>query len=64
MNMYTMLKQENAVTRTEILYADFCRNLKHILGREFDENGIAWDLFRDACSPSEAAGEMRATNTF
>lgn len=60
MNMYTMLKQENEVTRTERLYASFCRNLKHILGEEFDEDGIAWDLFRDGCSPSEAAAEIRA----
>ncbi|HHR5464376.1 TPA: hypothetical protein ACS5PI_002023 [Salmonella enterica subsp. enterica] len=58
-NMYTMLQAENSVAEQEISWVDWKRSLRFNLGRDFDENGIAFDLYKDGCNPAEAAQEMQ-----
>ncbi|WP_421513887.1 hypothetical protein [Enterobacter ludwigii] len=60
--MYTMLQVENSVTEQEIQWEDWKRCLRLYLGRNFDENGIAFDLYSDGCNPAEAAQEMKEAN--
>lgn len=57
--MYTMLHTENSVSTQEVEWADWKRCLHLILGRDFDENGMAFDLYSDGCNPAEAAQEMK-----
>lgn len=61
-NMYSMLKEESSVSFQERAWTDWKRNLRLNLGRDFDENGIAFDLYKDGCNPSEAAQEMNSCN--
>jgi len=61
-NMHTMLQGENSVSKSEIEWAQWNRRLRKSLGRDFDENGIAFDLYKDGCTPEEAALEMKESN--
>lgn len=64
-NMYSILSKEGEITQEERDYSIFCLDLNDILlCRDFNRDGIAWDLFRDGCSPQEAADEMIARNEF
>ncbi|VXC76831.1 conserved hypothetical protein [Enterobacterales bacterium 8AC] len=61
-NMLSMLQEENAISVQEACWIDWKRSLRLNLGRDFDANGIAFDLYSDGCNPAEAAQEMRACN--
>ena len=64
-NMSTMLLSESKITPEERAFYFFCRDLNYILlCRDFDQDGIAWDLFKAGCTPQEAADEMIARNEF
>lgn len=58
-NMHTMLQAENAVSEQEVAWIDWNRCLRKLLGRDFDVNGSAFDLYSDGCNPAEAAQEMK-----
>lgn len=60
-NMYTMLQAENSASTQEVEWEDWKRCLRKKLGRDFDENGIAFDLYSDGCNPAEAAQEMKVS---
>ena len=59
---HTMLQGENSVSKSEIEWAQWNRRLSQSLGRDFDENGIAFDLYKDGCTPEEAALEMKESD--
>lgn len=64
MNMYQMLKDENAVSATEKAFAAYVRRVVAFLGcDELSErviNGGVWDMFRDDNTAEDTASELKA----
>lgn len=61
-NMYTMLRAENSISSAEKHYSRWLNEVRKVVSFEVDENGLAFDLYADSCSPEEAAEEIMAVH--
>lgn len=59
MNMFEMLKQENAVSPEELQYSAWLEKVRNRLGMHVNENSLAWDLWADGCDVEDAVEELR-----
>ncbi|EJN3582875.1 hypothetical protein P6C68_004376 [Escherichia coli] len=59
MNMYEMIRSENAVLPEELEYSAWLEKVRHRLGMHVGENSLAWDLWADGCDVEDAVEELR-----
>ncbi|HAV1601559.1 TPA: hypothetical protein JG832_002449 [Enterobacter hormaechei subsp. xiangfangensis] len=58
-NMLDLLQTENFEHPTEKEYSEWLKELGMILG-DVNPDGIEFDLWKDGCTPDEAAAEIMA----
>lgn len=64
MNMYEMLKSENAETLGEKNYNKWKRSVESMLGSSVYDEDFMYALYTDGCTPEDAVCEYYSQNNF